>query len=339
MLDLRSQARKLTSRLSESFTLKEAEKRAKLYTAEQQARLAFLHEAAVERLRAARDLRDATRIGAAAAVYRESLLILSRALLYAWDPGRAVDDLSPASAWQELERRLLSPQPDAAFSDEHGRRAQAFREAQALAVERDLLAFDRLAPVEALSRLDLVHETAIRLLEPIEPRSGEAIRRSRVARLSAAGAGTLAVLGLVVAWAVAPKNVAVGKPAHASEYFPGSASADTLVNGEVESPFGSATPRASGAWFSIDLLSEHAIGKVVIYNRSDPFGRETTPFIVELSGDGKSFREVARLADESVPGQRWSVELQGQVARYVRLIKPDTRGLALSEIEVYGSKR
>src|SRR5688572_32412608 len=90
MLDLRSQARKLKSRLRESFTLREAEQRAKVYTAEQQARLAFLHDAAVERLCAARDLRDATRIGAAGAVYRESLLILSRALLYAREPEREV---------------------------------------------------------------------------------------------------------------------------------------------------------------------------------------------------------------------------------------------------------
>jgi len=107
MLDLRSQARKLKSRLRESFTLREAEQRAKVYTAEQQARLAFLHDAAVERLCAARDLRDATRIGAAGAVYRESLLILSRALLYAREPEREVVDLAPASTWRELESQLI----------------------------------------------------------------------------------------------------------------------------------------------------------------------------------------------------------------------------------------
>jgi hypothetical protein len=339
MLDLRSKAKNLASRLREFFTLREAERRAKAYTPEQRAHLARLHEAAVERLRAARDLRDATRIGAAGAVYRETLLVLPRAVLFASDPARVVESLDAASAWQELESSLLTPEPDPAFRDEKGRRVHAFREAQALALEQDPLVLDRLAPVDAINRLDLVHETAIRLLERIEPRSEQVIRLSRVTRLVAGAAAVLAMLALGVVWAVRPKNVAFGKPVSASSYFPGSPAADALVNGEIESPLASATARSGLAWFSIDLLGDHAIGKVVIYNRSDQFGRETTPFSVELSADGKSFREAVRLSDQSTPGQRWVLELHGEVARYVRLRKLDKSGLALSEIEVYGSKR
>ena len=339
MLDLRSKARKLTGRLSETFLLREAERRAKVYTQEQQKQLARLHDAAVERLRAARDLRDATRVGAAGAVYRESSLILARAVLLAWEPDRAIEGLDAASAWQELENRLLSPEPAAAFRDEKGRRVQAFREAQAWAVEQNPLALDDLAPVDALARLDAVHETSLRLLEQIEPRTPDAIRRARFGRQAAAAVGVLALLVLAVSWAVAPKNVARGKPVQAPGYFAGSPPGGALVNGEIESPFGSATVRAENAWFSVDLQADYAIAKVVVYNRSDPFGRETTPFVVELSTDGKSYREVARLDDKSVPAQRWSFELHGQVARYVRVSKPDPRGLALSEIEVYGSKR
>jgi hypothetical protein len=339
MLDLRSKAENLAGRLREFFTLREAERRAKAYTPEQRAQLARLHEAAVERLRAARDLRDATRIGAAGAIYRETLLVLPRAVLFASNPERPVESLDAAGAWRELERTLLSPEPDPAFYDDKGQRVQAFREAQALALEQDPLVLDRLAPVDAISRLDLVHETAIRLLERIEPRSRQVIRLSRVARLAAAAASVLAVLVLMVVWAVRPKNVALGKPVTASSYFPGSPGADALVNGEIESPLASATARSALAWFSIDLLVDHAIGKVVIYNRSDQFGRETTPFSVELSADGKSFREAARLSEQSTPGQRWALELHGEVARYVRLRKLDESGLALSEIEVYGSKR
>ena len=339
MLDLRSNAEKLVSRLREFFMLKEAEQRAKVYTSEQQVELARLHEAAVERLRAARDLRDATRIGAAGAVYRETLLLLPRALSYAWNPERAALSLDAASGWQALESRLLLPEPDPAFYDQKGRRVEAFRQARSLAVEPDPLALDRLAAVDALARLDAVHETSIRLLEQIEPRSVQAIRRSRAMRRLAAAASVLVLLLLVVVWVVTPKNVALGRPAQASSYFPGSASADALVNGEVESPFGSATARSALAWFSIDLLNDHAIDKVVIYNRSDPFGRETTPFSLELSADGKSFHEVKVLSEKSTPGERWVLDLHGEVARYVRLRKPDARGLALSEIEVYGSKR
>jgi hypothetical protein len=339
MLDIRSKAHKLVSRLSETFMLREAERRARAYTPEQNAQLALLHDAAVERLRAARDLRDATRIGAAGAVYRETLLLLPRALLFAWDPERTVDALDATTVWQELENRLLLPEPDALFRDEKGRRVQAFREARALATEQDPLLLDRLAPVDAVKRLDAVHETLLRLLEQIEPRSVPEIRRSRVVRLAAAGLSMAVVVALLVAWAVTPKNVAFGKPAQASSYFAGSASADALVNGEVESPFGSATARAPHAWFSIDLQSNHELGRVVVYNRSDPFGRDTAPFGVELSEDGKTFREVARLSDQSTPSERWVFELNGQVTRYVRVRKLDERGLALSEIEVYGSKR
>ena len=339
MLDLRSQAHKLVSRFCELFMLREAEQRAKAYTPEQNTRLAWLHDAAVERLRAARDLRDATRIGAAGAVYRETLLVLPRALLLAWDPERAVDGLDARAAWQELENRLLLPQPDASFRDQKGRRVQAFREAQALAVEQNPLILDRLAAADAVRRLDAAHETSIRLLQQIEPRSVQAIRRSRVVRLTLAGVSMVVAVALFVVWVATAKNVALGKPANASSYFPGSGNAGTLVNGEIESPFGSATAREQSAWFWVDLLSDHEIGRVVVYNRSDSFGRETTPFSVELSDDGKTFREAARLGGKSTPAERWVIQLHGQVARYVRLRKLDARGLALSEIEVYGSKR
>src|SRR5688572_12470118 len=129
MPDFRTQISRLKNGLRESLLLREAEGRARAYTPEQSAALARLHEAAVERLRAARDLRDATRIGAAGAIYREALLLVPRTVLLAWNPERAVDGVDAASAWQELESRLLAPSVDAAFADRKGRRVQAFRDA------------------------------------------------------------------------------------------------------------------------------------------------------------------------------------------------------------------
>lgn len=339
MPDFRTTISGLSRRLRESLTLREAEQRARGYSPEQSARLIELHDAAVERLRSARDLRDATRIGAASAIYREALLLVPRTLLLSWDPLRPVDAVDAETAWQELEGRLIAPQPDPRFVDRKGRRVQAFRQARELATEPDLLTLDRLRPVDALRRLDAAHETSTRLLSTVEARSPRAIRRSRVARLGCLSFVLLGLLTWLVIWIASPNNVAAHKPAQASSYWPGSAPADALTNGVIDSPWGSATARGADTWFSVDLLGEYRISKVVVYNRSDANGRDSVPFAVEFSTDGKSFHEAGRFTGRATPAERWVLSVDKKLARYVRVRKLDMRGLALSEIEVYGSKR
>jgi hypothetical protein len=338
MLDIRTKFARLKARLGEALTLREAERRAKGYTPEQSAALARLYDAAIERLRSARDLRDATRIGAASAVYRETLLLVPRTVLLAWDPARAVDGVDAPSAWRELEARLIASGPDARFADRKGRRVQAFRDAQALAEQPDPLFLDKLRPVEALQKLDAAHVTLTRLLSTVEARSARALRRSRLLRLTSLGLLFLAGLVGLVLLAVRPKNVALDKPAQASSYWPGSPPAGALFNGKLDSPWGSATQRGAEAWFAVDLLEEHRISRVVVYNRSDPTGRETLPFAVELSADGKSYREVGRLLGRATPAERWQLDLEGKQGRFVRVKKLDARGLALAEIEVHGKR-
>ncbi len=338
MPDLRTTFSRFTRRLRESLTLREAEQRARVFTPEQSARLGQLYDAALERLRSARDLRDATRIGAASAIYREALLLGPRTLLFAWDPSRPVDSVGPDTAWQELEARLIAPQPDPRFVDRKGRRVRAFEDARALALQPDLLFLDRMRPVEALRQLDAAHDTLTRLLLTVEARSVRAIRRSRLLRFATLFLVLIgAVIGLVL-WITSPDNVALHKPAQASSYWPGSPPADALVNGATESPWGSATQKGPDQWFQVDLLAEYRISRVVVFNRSDVSGRDSVPLAVEFSTDGKSFHEVGRFVGRATPAERWVLPGGGKPARYIRLKKLDLRGLALTEIEVYGSK-
>jgi len=330
---------RFTRRLRESLTLREAEQRARVFTPEQSARLGQYYDAALERLRSARDLRDATRIGAASAIYREALLLGPRTLLFAWDPLRPVDSVGADTAWQELEARLIAPQPDPRFVDRKGRRVRAFQDAKALATQPDLLALDRMRPVEALRLLDAAHDTLTRLLLTVEARSVRAIRRSRLARFAALLLVFIGAVATLVLWITRPENVALHKPAQASSYWPGSPPADALVNGTTESPWASATQKGADQWFSVDLLAEYEISKVVIYNRSDVSGRDSVPLAVEFSSDGKSFHEVGRFVGRATPAERWVMPAGDKQARYVRLKKLDLRGLALTELEVYGSKR
>src|SRR5690349_16008328 len=86
---VRGSASRLATRLAESLLLLEAETRARSYSDEQRAQLAVLYEAARVRARAARDLRDSTRLGPAGGLYRDATLIAGRAVLVASHPQTA----------------------------------------------------------------------------------------------------------------------------------------------------------------------------------------------------------------------------------------------------------
>jgi hypothetical protein len=229
--------------------------------------------------------------------------------------------------------RALQSSPHAETVDD-----AAFGRALELVEARDMLVLDDLPPVQALAWLDAVHAVSLGLLRRVETRTPARLRRARVVRLLSLGLTVLALLGAGVFALTRPRNLALHMPASTSSYWRGSPPAAALVNGQIESPWGSAA-RGPEAWFAVDLEGPHAIERVVVVNRSDGYARETPPFVLEFSEDGRHFREQARFTAQAAGGERWVFETGRQTSRYVRVRKLDARGFALSEIEVYGSPR
>jgi hypothetical protein len=320
MPGLRQGLARLPRRALEIVLQRDAEQRARAYAPEQQERLRMLHAAALRRIRAGRGLRDASDVVAAGAVYREAAQLAARSVVVAREPGVG-DELEPAAIWARLDVP-----------------ADAFEHARQLATDTDMLTLDKLSPVRAREHLDRVDRSLVQLLGLVEPRSVRRIRISRLSRIAIGGLLLLAGLILLTYWVASPRNVALGKPASASGYWPGSPPAGELVNGEHETPWGSASSKSPDPWFEVDLVGPHAIRKIVVVNRSDSYANTTTPFVIELSDDGQQFRQLAAFDGPARSGQRWQHRGGGE-ARFVRVRHVGTAAFALSEIEVYGNAR
>jgi hypothetical protein len=93
------------------------------------------------------------------------------------------------------------------------------------------------------------------------------------------------------------------------------------------------TKEEESPWFMIDLEAPTSVSSVDVLNRRDCCGERAIPLVVELSADGKTWREVAR-RDE--PFSVWKATFTAQDARYVRLRVPRKTHLHLSRIGVHG---
>lgn len=302
--------------------------KARAYAPEQAAEVRRLHRAAVARLEAATDLRQPGAVPAAAAILREALWLSLR--LLSADSGRpAPAPEAPFEHYDDLRRH------DGAFAAAAARHLRGEEQARWLLSPRDPLELDEVPAPLLLARLDAADRFARWLLGLAEPATPRRLLAGRVARVGwLAGVATSCVVGLV--WlALRPPNVALGKPAEASGYWPGSPPAENLVNGRIEAPWGAATERGKNTWFAVDLLAPHRLERVVIVNRNDRYSRETPPLVLEVSDDGQAWQEVAKLREEGSPGKRWTWRAAGRVARWVRVRRPD-KNFALTEIEVYG---
>ena len=140
----------LPKRALEAVVLKEAEARAKSYRPEQSEGVHQLWHAAVRRMRAARDLRNASNVAAAGTLYREAGVLTARAVALA-----AGESFADAAAWPRVrelaEQGALPRTPPSAFAD-----GEPLDEAQDLAEQTDALLLDAVPPVVARQRLDRI---------------------------------------------------------------------------------------------------------------------------------------------------------------------------------------
>lgn len=316
----------MNSVVLEFFLLSRAERQARAYTAYQHGRIRARYEAADRRLQSGRRLVLAL---PAAVLLRDAVVHYLAAAEIARRGGAGEDELSPqnlASTLPSLPRDPLRPAADP--SDEARVRA-------ALA-SSDPLHLDRLSLEETERTRWALDRAASMLRRRVEARSLTNIRGTRWGRLAAL---TL-LLGYVAADRVQahflPINVALHKPVSQSSVAAVPADGQDIVDGDTGSSFGVHTQLEDSPHVVIDLLGTYFVDRIKVHNRVDGWFDDCLPLVVELSVDGRAYREVARRDTHFGGNSPWVITLHGGAARYVRLRVARRSYLALSEVEVFG---
>jgi F5/8 type C domain len=303
------------------FLLEDARRRAEALGPERQARVRKYYEAGLRRALVADELGDEQSLAAAFVLYRGAADLLAAAVVATFEPGDAL--ASPWEALGELGRggRVALP--------------EGLDETRRILTPASPLVYDETPPDVLRAHHATVKRTLRALRDLLEPRTPGELRITRAVRL-----GLASVVGLiVVVWLgsslFAPSNLALHKKVTMSQSHPASTAPSDgsgLVNGEVEAGYGVQTTRGA-AWVMIDLDASYALGDVVVHNRKDGWFDEGLPLTLELSQDGKTFKEVARRTEPFTATNPWVVEAHGAEARFVRLRSPSY--IALTEIEVH----
>jgi hypothetical protein len=311
----------------EPLLLRQAEHRAKGHSADQQARLTRLTRAAHARHTAALELRREEMRGAALALERDACALAITALLVAHGEHHVDAGLPPREAWQRLRdvEASLGQLPDA------------------VQIARDVLAApDPLAPerqqTDLVALRDAAQATFEWLAAQYEPRTPRQIVTQRRLRIGAVVLVTLLLAATGLAWAQRPPNVARGKSVLVSSQLANTPDPSQVVDGSRRGHFGVHTDRDDPPWIEIDLGAVYHLSRAVIVNRGDGHFDATVPLALQLSVDDQTWKEVAMRQEAFTHWDPWRVRLQGEPARFVRVIKPQAGYIVLNEIEIYGRR-
>jgi hypothetical protein len=166
-----------------------------------------------------------------------------------------------------------------------------------------------------------------------EVRKAARVRLIRRLRWTMAGLLPLAIAGSV-AWLhhswQQKSNLALNKPATASSYYAQYPDAAGVVDGNRWG-IGFHTNSDNHPWLRIDLGAVHKIHQVVVYNAEHCCFDRAVPLVIEVSTDGKAYKQVAR---HKRPFGEWQANFAPMDARYVKLTVEKTSLFHLSEVEV-----
>lgn len=322
----------VSERVREPLLLKDAERVARAYTPTQLARITELSDAARRREGAALQLREDGTTAGAIELHREAAALSITALLLARGEHGLEGVLEPPEAWARLSALL-----DAGALKEPPEEVSV---ARPLLAESDVLAIDRLPPAAARDARTAAEATTRWLRGCYESRTPRQLKLQRVLRVGALVFALALLLTAGVARALAPKDIALDKPVAASGRFRGTPTASHVVDGVADGSLGVHTSLGDYPWVRIDLQAPYAINKVVVVNRGDGYFDRILPLSLQLSMDGKHFKQVALRRTHFTNTDPWVVKLPKMVGRYVRLqVKKKRAYMWASEIEVYGTKK
>jgi hypothetical protein len=313
----------------EAITLRRAERTALSYSTAQRERVCSHFEAGEQRWRAGRRL-DST--VPAAALLRDAVVHYLTAIEAARDPDADEDAIAARDLASTLPTLPADPaRPRADPSDDARVRAAV--------ASQDSLVFDRMSQEDAERARWALDRAATMLRRRIEPRSVVNVRATRWGRVAAAAIlVTWAALATVKA-KLAPVNIALGKPVHASSHGFTPPDEQTITDGKIGTAYGVHTETEDSPSATVDLDDVFLIDRVDVYNRVDGWFDGCLPLVVELSEDGHSFTEIGRRENHFGTDPPWHVSGRRQPARYVRVRVARKSALVLSEVAVYGNKR
>ena len=287
------------------------------------------YEAAQRRLNVAQDLRGPVQTPAALALYRQGSHFL--AVAYLTSRGQ---DYDPASvnledAFQAMEQ---------AFEAEGLNVPAEYDQARPMLVSLDPLDLDRLSAEEAARRVEELEATSRWLTSLIDARSPSELRWTRFFRSSIAIAGAVVLLVMLVLRLIAPKNLALDKPAAASSVALSTLPAG-VVDGSKNGSFGYHSQLEDSPWLSIDLGRPIAISRIKTFGRGDGPYDQSIPLALEVSDDGTTYQQIALRSEPFSESSPWIVEPSALVTRYLRLKTMRHSYLVLGEVEVNGKKK
>jgi hypothetical protein len=320
----------VSSFVLEPLLLRKAEQTIRSYTPEQHARLSELVAAAHVREWVAREIRDEASLPAALSLLREAISFSVSATLVV--RGEAVEGALSAPEAAGRLAALIDADADSRLKD-------PFAAVEPLLADTQPLALDRLGKERAAQARSAAEQLVSLLLGRVEPRTLRAVRVQRVVRLALIAAAVIGVVWFGVAKALAPVNVALGKPVTQSSRYSGAPECSALVNGTKDGPYGCHTNVEANPWVKIDLLAPHAIREIVVSHRSDGYQPDILPLTLELSEDGQNFQEAGVRQELFTDSKPWKLHLDGRTARYVRLTVKRNGYIALHEVEVFGRRK
>jgi hypothetical protein len=308
----------------EYFLLERAHDRSARLSDAQRRSIQRCHEAAMQRLSVADELRR-SEPAVALSLYRDAAWLLAAAFLASRDASLDVGSLDRAAAFDRMDTALAAESPET---------SAGYRAARPAFTVSDLLAADGQADARDPS-MEAVAAAARWMSRLVDPRSPVTLKRARFVRIAAMCALGVGVVAGSVRWGMSPKNLSRDKPARASSVAY-STHPMGAVDGRKNGRFGFHTAEEDSPWLVIDLRQPSTIHRVEVFGRDDCCFDQSIPLALEVSDDGNSFRGIAERITPFSESDPWVVDLSPKVARFVRLRREQRGILALSEVEVYG---
>ncbi|HEX3595996.1 MAG TPA: discoidin domain-containing protein [Polyangiaceae bacterium] len=161
----------------------------------------------------------------------------------------------------------------------------------------------------------------------------------RFRRMIAAAALIALAVVLLIAWRPAGE---IGEGAHftvSSPYEKTPASGELPKHGFFFSPpaYFFHTTWEAKPWISIDLGRERVVKTVRLLNRLDCCRERARGVTVEISRDGKTFRQVARHPEGDDGFVEWTASFSAVSARFVRIVGTRNESLHLADVRIFGS--
>src|SRR6185503_10649204 len=180
----------------------------------------------------------------------------------------------------------------------------------------------------------LLRQVALRALE-VRCKKKRAYERTVLKRAMRIALSVAVLVGIVLGLtALLPekRNIAAGKPWTTSSKLYDCHPQKNECGG-VETKMFFCTKEEPNPWFQYDLGSKTRFSSMTIVNRQDGGvqGR-ASPLVVEVSDDGKTFREVIRRGEEF---STWKPKFTPQNARYVRLRVAKKSFLHLEAVRIH----